>query len=422
MKHLRAGRWAKTAAIAAVTAMLAVTGCSRAPSGGGGDTLEFFLNMGADTPQYKVMTELIDTYEQQKGVTINVTQASTDYEDQMKVRLAAGNVPDLFSTHGWSLLRYSKFLEPLTDQPWAKDVNPALDSAMRDADGNIFAFPGETDVAGLLYNADVLSGAGVDPSKVTTWDDFDAAAKAVADKGKTPIYSSGKSQGPAGHIADYLAIDAYTRPELDQLKAGTFVTEPYTGLLTRVETWRKNGWFNKDYTSASQDDMARALADGATGFEFMQTSVLSQALTYNPDAKIGFLPLPPTTGDKPYLVGGEGIDSFGVSKTSTHKQQALDFLTFLSQQDNAAKLAEATASAPGLKSVKVDFGPLASSFETYVTPGTTPVQAYFDRVYLPNGMWNTMVATTDSVISGQGSVNAAVDQMKRQFETLFGQQ
>ena len=383
--------------------------------------MEFFLNMGADSPQYKVMSTLINDYAQQKGVTIKITQAGDDYEDQMKVRLASNNIPDLFSTHGWSLLRYSKFLSPLTGQSWAKSVNPALDSAMRDSNGDIYAFPGETDVTGILYNKDVLEQAGIDPKTVTTWDAFEAACKALAAKNLTPIYSSGKAQGPAGHIADYLAIDSFTAAELDQLKSGTFVPGPYTKLLQRVKTWQQNGWFNKDYSAASLDDMGRALADAKTGFEFMQTSVLGSALSYNPKANVGFIPLPPTTGSKQYLIGGEGVDSFGVSRTSTHQDLALGFLDFLAQQDNAAQLAQSTGSAPGLTTVKVDFGALNDSYETYVTPGTTEVKPYFDRVYLPSGMWNTLVATTDSVISGQGTVADAVDQMSRQFQTLYGQ-
>ena len=71
--------------------------------------------------------------------------------------------------------------------------------------------------------------------------------------------------------------------------------------------------------------------------------------------------------------------------------------------------------------VKVDFGKLTASYDKYVTSGSTPVKPYFDRVYLPNGSWNTMVATTDSVISGQSDVSGAVAQMKNQFGTLYGQ-
>jgi raffinose/stachyose/melibiose transport system substrate-binding protein len=47
---------------------------------------------------------------------------------------------------------------------------------------------------------------------------------------------------------------------------------------------------------------------------------------------------------------------------------------------------------------------------------------YFDRVYLPNGMWNTMVTTADSVITGGDSkVASAVSTMAKDFAGLQSQ-
>ncbi len=204
------------------------------------------------------------------------------------------------------------------------------------------------------------------------------------------------------------------------MQEGTFVDSAYALMLDKVHGWQQNGWFNPDYSSASRDDMARALADGTTGFEIAQNAILSNAFTYNPDANLGFIPLPPILSDEPYLVGGEGVDSFGVSKTSQNKEAALKFLDYLAQPENAAALAESTASAPGLLGIDVDYGNLTDSFTAYVVDGNVPVKPYFDRVFLPNGMWNTMVVTTDSVITGQATVDQAVDQVRTQFETLFG--
>ena len=51
-------------------------------------------------------------------------------------------------------------------------------------------------------------------------------------------------------------------------------------------------------------------------------------------------------------------------------------------------------------------------YQTYLDLG-------FDRVYLHNGMWDTMVTTTGAVISGQSQPAAATAQMKQQFASLF---
>lgn len=421
MKLKHAKRRAAAVTIGTVALVLAVSGCSRETPAANAETMQFFLNMGPDTPSYKAFTEIADAFEKESGSKIEVTAEASNFENDMKVKLAANNIPDLFSTHGWSLLRYSQFLEPLNDQAWSKDVNPALDSAMRDDKGQIFAFPGETNVAGILYNKDVLDKIGVDPASITTWDAFNATAEKVVAQGQPAIFVAGKDQGPIGHIADHLAVDLYNDSQKQQMKDGTFVAEPMDEMLTIVQEWTKKGYFNKDYSSASQDDMAHALADGTTAFEFQGTSLLKRALAYKPDAHVGFIPLPSSSGGKPYLVGGEGNNSFGVSKASPHKEEALKFLAFMAKPENAAKLAEANGAAPGLTDVKVDFKGLAPSYAAYVTPGTTPIMPYFDRVYLPNGSWDTLVAVTDSIVTSQSSVADATAQMGRQYNTLYGQ-
>ena len=47
---------------------------------------------------------------------------------------------------------------------------------------------------------------------------------------------------------------------------------------------------------------------------------------------------------------------------------------------------------------------------------------FFDRLYLPNGMWNTIITTTDGVINGQMTAEVAAQQMADQYQTLYSQQ
>ena len=104
-----------------IAATLAFTACSSGSSGGGSaSTLNVYMNMSAGSSQNKEMKTLIEKFEKQSGTKINLTIDSGQFESNMKVKMASGNLPDVWSTHGWSVLRYSKFLEPLQDQDWAK--------------------------------------------------------------------------------------------------------------------------------------------------------------------------------------------------------------------------------------------------------------------------------------------------------------
>lgn len=414
--------WAPALALA-LASVLALSACSSNGEGEGqaaGDvdvTLEFQTGLGTTDPILTELTTITDAFEEDNpGVTIELVPMTNTYEADMTVRLASNDTPDIWATHGWSLLRYSEFLEPLNEQPWAEHFNEALEPAMANDAGEFFALPAVTDVAGIVYNKTALADNGIDPATLTTWEAFDDAAATLLAAGITPITSSGKDSWFAGNVADFMASGAYSQDDLDTMAGGEFVAGGYTRFLEEIASWAEKGYFNPDYASISQDDIARALAEGTTGFVFVQNYLISSALDFNPDAKIGYFPVPGFDGD-PYLVGGEG-HAYGVSRTSEHKNIALDYLAHLAEPENASTLASAIGGIPGLTNAESDLGVLTDSYEQFVEPGEFRLEPYFDRVYLPNGMWDTMVTTTDAVITGQSEVPAAVAQVESQFQTL----
>ena len=412
--------WKAAAALTAIG--LVLTGCSSGGAGGSGSAakLEFQTGLATSDPILKTLTTMTQKFEStHKDVSINLVPMTNTYEADMKVRLASGDIPDIWATHGWSLLRYKDFLEPLNKRSWAKNFNPALAPAMENKSGEFFALPADTDVAGIVYNKKVLADAGIDPATLTTWDDFAAAAAKLKTAGVTPISASGKDSWFAGNIADFIASGAVNKSEKAGLIKGDFASSGYTKVLELVQSWQKAGYFNADFSSATTDDLTRSLAQGKTAFIFVQNYVVASALGFVPDAQLGYFPIPSASG-KPYLVGGEG-HAYGVSKTSKHKDQALEYIDFLAKPDNLGKLASAIGGIPGLTNAKSDLGVLQASYEKFVKPGTFPLDPYFDRVYLPNGMWDTMVTTTSGVVTGQSGVTESVGQVKKQFGTLYGQ-
>ncbi|WP_159500455.1 ABC transporter substrate-binding protein [Microbacterium sp. 18062] len=408
-------------AAGAIATVVALSGCAGSGSGettGSGDALQVYLNMTTGSAQYAQMQTLADSFTEATGIDVDLTIDSSNFENNMKVRMASGNLPDVWSTHGWSVLRYGPFLEPLTDQPWAQYVAPGLDASMRDENGDLYALPIEYTVAGLMVNFDVLDQAGVDPDAITTMDDLTDALAAVKAAGKTPIVSSGKDNGPAGDLANFIASGAFSSAQLEDFSTGTFDADAYESLvLDPIAEWSEAGYFNPDYVSATIDDMAQQLAQGQAAIAVTQPSLMTTALTFNPDANIGFIPF--VSQDGQYLVGGEGTNALGVWKDSPRKEEALEFLDFLADPVNAVPLVEAIGTYSGLTNVTVDLGTLQASYDEWVAPGELETLPFFDRVYLPNGMWSTIVSSTDAVIAGQSTATTAVDQMETQYETLF---
>lgn len=389
-----------------------------APAGVSG-SIEFMTGTSVDSDLYVVYEELTKAFmEANPDVKVELVPSSTDHEGEVKTRLASGNIPDIWMTHGWSVGRYGSFLLPLENEAWAKDLNPALKPVMVSSEGHLYALPIDLDIAGILYNKDVLADAGYTVDQIKTWDDFMAACDAVRGKDKIAIYNAGKDRWPTGLYVDWIAPGAMSQENYSKMLAGEFQADAYGKVLNMVANFRDANYFNPDYSSATSEDVALALANGDAAFSFLMNFVAVSAFKYNPEAKIGFMPIPAFEGGQPYLVSGEK-NALGIWKDSKSLEASKMYLAFLAQPDNLSKLVKATGSASGLTSVTPDLGGLQESFDVVAS---TPSVPYFDRVYMPNGAWNAIVATTEGVLTGQMTIDESLAKIKADYDSLYAQQ
>lgn len=401
--------------------MLSACGGSTA---GSGIELDFITGQASGSAQLKAFEQVTEAFEEQHpGVTINLLSGTGSLEKDIKVRLAAKNPPDLWNTHGWSRDRYSGFLEPLQNRSWADSVQSMADDAIKEDDGTFYALPIDIQTAGVLYNGDVLKAAGIDPTSLNTWNDFTEACAKVVANGATCVAAAGKEQGSAGNLADYILPGFYDDAQKAQLTAGEFVDDPYERAMTMVAGWTSKGYFNKDYSSATLDDVARLIAQDKAAFFFYGNTQAQLISSYNPDVNLGVMPVPVPkfSSQNPYFSVGEHI-AVGVSKTSKHKDVALEYVDFLAQSDNMATLSAVTNNEPGLTGVQADLGILQDSYAYWVDERSAAMVPYFDRIYMPNGMWYNLCKTTDALINGQASAAKTTSQMNALFVSLYRQQ
>lgn len=419
----RSMRAVALAAGAALSALV-LAGCSGPADGGGDETdapvkLQVQTGLASGSAQLDVFTKLADEFtEKNPEITFELVPASASYSQTIKVMLAGKQPPDIWQTGGWSRDLYAKFLAPLQDESWSKDVNPALDASMREKDGTIYAIPLYTDIAGLLYNGDVLEKAGVDPDSLTTWKAFNAALPKIAALGITPIEASAK-ENAAGRLIDWLAPGFYTSKQIQSLQDGDFDAATYEPMLEQLSSWAEAGYINPDYSSVASTDAHKAFGAGQAAFIFGPSVAAVNALATSPDADLGYIPVPSNSGD-PYLLGGEGV-AYGASNTGPNVSAAKKFLAFLAEPKNQEAFASVSGQAPGLMTATSDLGKLDASYQKWVVTEQTPLEPYFDRVALPSGMWPTVIATADSVLNQQSTPAEAAQQVGKDFDSLYGQ-
>ncbi|AKV55780.1 putative ABC transporter substrate-binding protein [Bifidobacterium actinocoloniiforme DSM 22766] len=408
------------AAVCCTLAVGSLAACGSSSSGGK-QTVEFMTMQSTGTPQLKALESITKKFEAKNpDIHIKLNPGTNTNENDIKVRLAGHNPPDIWNTHGWSRDRYANFLEPLQDRPWAKRMKPIGNDVYKTKDGKFYALPADIQVSGIMYNETVLSKAGIDPKSINSWDAFKQACDKLKSEGVTPIISSPKDPGPDGDLADYVLPGLYKSDELASLKSGKFDTKIYQGYTSMISQWSKAGYFNEDYTSATVDDVARLMAQDKAGFYFRSNGNAQLITSYNPNVKLGMMPLPSNVGE-PYFSTGEDTLTFGVSKTSKVKDAALKYIDFMAEPENLQELVDVSMNDSALTGVKSALGQFQTTYDYWVKDKKTKTVPFFDRAYLPNGMYNTLYKSTDGLITGQLTPESAADQVKSSFDSLYGQ-
>lgn len=402
---------------------LAACGSGGSDEGGSGDDGDVTITFSTNVVGGKAdaLQAACEAFEEETGYTVDFQAPGESYEELMKTKMSANELPDVFTTHGWSVARYSDYLEPVNDMEWAADINEQIKPVITDADGNMYVLPIDMDIAGIICNMTVLEEAGVNPDDIKTWDDFAAACEKIKAAGKTPIHMGGKDSWTIGQYFDWAAPSYYitddSTSQADALKSGEFDTATWEKVAGMMDEWVKAGYFNEDVLTADYNADTQALAQDEAAFCFYGNSGIVDTLNVNPDANLGMIPIPSASAeDEPSLIAGEDI-AVGVWKDSEVKDEAIELLNYLAQPDVAKAICEAAGNKAGLNGVEAEIGDIGTYYDKYADVETFP---YFDREYLPSGMWDVMCATgADILAQKDGAVETAASTMEQNFNDKY---
>lgn len=147
----------------------------------------------------------------------------------------------------------------------------------------------------------------------------------------------------------------------------------------------------------------------------MQGGTLGQDVAQiNPNVKVGIIPTPAIhSGDDPIWIGGERY-TLAAWKDSPHLKEAKQFIAFMARPAHAKEMAEATSLPSGLTNVKADIF-YAKDYQHYQN---MKVEPYFDRLYLPNGMWDVMGTVGQELAADILTPNEISKKLGREYKRL----
>lgn len=349
------------------------------------------------------MQVLFDAYHTvAPNVTISYKKLNvTDYENQLIQALAQGRGPDIFSVHNTWLPRYLDKLESIPANQSPIDQFVPIVKQVADVDNQIYGLPYSVDTLAMYYNPKVLNSSGV-ATIPTTWDEFDAAIKKMAQRDGADFTQMGAALGTVNNVNR--GIDPL---ELMMLQNGTQMTDDAHTKATFAGDQKNSpglAAFNKflsyskptssTYTwNNSLSDAFTAMINGHLGILFNYSYNYDKILNLNVGAGIRVAPVPQIAGTtNPVALGNFWLE--GVSKKSQQQLEAWKFIVWATGANGAKVFAEQTKK-PG---ARMDI--LATQ------KGDRAIGAFASQAEIATTWYQKDVATNESALAGM--VNATL--------------
>ncbi|ORE91271.1 extracellular solute-binding protein [Aurantimonas sp. 22II-16-19i] len=201
-------------------------------------------------------------------------------------------------------------------------------------EGKSYGMPWILDTKYLFYNKEILEKAGIGaPPK--TWEELAEQARAIKDKGllETPIVWSW-SQAEAA-VCDYTTIlSAYGGAFLDESGKPAFQTGGGVEALDYMAATMKDGITNPNSKEYLEEDVRKVFENGDAAFALNWTYMYNLAndpKTSKVAGKVGVVPAPGHAGTSE-VSAVNGSMGLGVTTTSEHKDEAWQYVTFMTSQ------------------------------------------------------------------------------------------
>jgi raffinose/stachyose/melibiose transport system substrate-binding protein len=348
----------------AMTALVLTAGATTA------QTTVRWLHIEVNPAQVKIWEEVARAFEAKNpGVKVEMQFLENEaYKAKLPTILQSKDRPHVIYSWAGGVLKAqieAGVLEDISDQVkgYSDQITPAALAAFS-PDGKVRGLPIALSQVGFLYNKELMAKAGVDPTKIKTWDDLLAAVKALKVAGVTPVVVGGADKWPLHFYWTHLAVRLGGKPAFEAALRGDnggFEAETFQKAgelfkqLVDLQPFQNGflGFKNPQAVGYFGDGKAAMILAISTVYH--QQRALSADKTGLSDDKIGWFDFPVIPGSK-----GEPTDTLGgitgwlITKGSP--KEATEFLKFFISKDVQTRLAAGNFLIPVVKGAEAGLG------------------------------------------------------------------
>lgn len=278
------------------------------------------------------------------------------YITVMRTAVAAGKLPDIFMTGGsadTALYAKAGVLFDLTD--WYNDHKNLYIPGYEDNisyKGKIYALPWDGLVGNLIfYNPEIMDELGIDPDLIEYWDEYLTALGKVKTAGYIPqAFANGGVGWLGGHFFNYLSMRYVPLDDVRKLVTNEGVDYLHPGFIEAAEVFvdlKDRGYLSPGVVSDARAIARGKFVAGEAGFWQEGSWALGYLKEDAPaDFEYDFMVFPKFKGaaGSQTVVTSTNGDNWSVTTSSKNKAEALKFLEFIAQAENARKYVAKTRS------------------------------------------------------------------------------
>lgn len=234
-------------------------------------------------------------------VTVDTRPGGTDGDNLIKTQLATGTMDDVFLYNSGSLfqaLHPDTTLQPLTNEPWVKNLSKDFKTTVSTSKGTYGAPVGTTYSGAVMYNKKVYAKLGL--SVPTSWSQFISNSQKIKAAGIIPVLQTYGDTWTSqlfvlASFANISAVDPQWATKYTANDPGAkYSKQPALAGFDHTAQIHQLGLTNKDYASLTNVNGLKELAQGKAAQYPMITAVISNVKQTNPGQvnDIGVFALP----------------------------------------------------------------------------------------------------------------------------------